>query len=283
MLIMIARCTSTWRWSSSLRATPRLAASSSLVGGRPRVIVSASAAASVRRAAALTERLAQSPERSSSSTAPCSRASAYVAKEAPALGSNLRATSTSATCAHESRSSRLTCPGREIRVATALTANEASARCSVTSASTSACDRAGRAAGACPREAECRRPCSCAGRFHNGRSVTGARAGLTPFFSAAPDRLGTALGTFPVQLEGELRRFGLSPSSDVPMAAATKDPQGAGTSGPARRRKGGGHVDYQHLSTLLWRGRQPLGPVPFNAGGEQDLALSGQAPRARRL
>src|SRR4051794_16657961 len=110
MLIMIARCTSTWRWSSSLRATPRLAASSSLVGGRPRVIVSASAAASVRRAAARTERLAQSPERSSSSTAPCSRASAYVAKEAPALGSNLRATSTSATCAQDSRSSRLTCP-----------------------------------------------------------------------------------------------------------------------------------------------------------------------------
>ena len=64
-----------------------------------------------------------------------------MANEAPADGSNRLATSTSATCAQESRSSRLTWPGSEMRAATAFTAKEASGRCSVTSASISCCER----------------------------------------------------------------------------------------------------------------------------------------------
>ena len=61
-----------------------------------------------------------------------------MANEAPADGSNRRATSTRATWAQESRSSRLTCAGSEMRAATAFTANAANGRCSVTRASTSA-------------------------------------------------------------------------------------------------------------------------------------------------
>jgi hypothetical protein len=64
-----------------------------------------------------------------------------VAKVAPAEGSNRRATSTSATLAQESRSSLLTWLGREMREATAFTANWASGRWVVTSASTSHCRR----------------------------------------------------------------------------------------------------------------------------------------------
>ena len=47
-----------------------------------------------------------------------------MAKVAPAVGSNRRATSTSATFAQDSRSSRLTWDGSEMREATALTAKE---------------------------------------------------------------------------------------------------------------------------------------------------------------
>src|SRR4051794_23985276 len=155
-----------------------------------------------------------------------------------------------------------------MRAATALTANEASARCSVTRASISACVRAGAAAAARPAGAWSRGLCSWAGRFHNGRSVTCARAAVTPFFSAGPGRLGTALCTFPVQLEGELRRFGLSRSSGVPMAAATKDPPGAGTSCPARRRKGGGLRGLPAPVDAAVAGAGAPGPAAVQGRGE---------------
>ena len=79
-------------------------------------------------------------------------------------GSNRLATSTSATCAQESRSSRLTWPGSEMRAATALTAKEASGRCSVTSASISCCDRPAAPAGTGVRVAVALVPVALSGR-----------------------------------------------------------------------------------------------------------------------
>src|SRR3954469_12925284 len=57
-----------------------------------------------------------------------------------------------------------------------------------------------------------------------------------------------------------------------------------GTAGRARRaadqagrRKGGGHVDYQHLSTLLWREQELLDLLLFKAEEKQYLILTGKA------
>ena len=214
-----------------------------------------------------------------------------MAKEAPATGSNRLATSTSATCAQESRSSRLTWPGSEMRAATALTANEASGRCSVTSASISCCDRP-RAAAADGRSGAGRAGAvallwSCSGRSRRGRSAARARAGLTSFFSADPGALRTALGRFPRRLECRLVGFGLRPCDGVPMAGRRRSAGSSRDGRPARcgarRRKGGGHVDYQHLSTLLWREQELLDLLLFKAEEKQYLILTGKTRWLARI
>ena len=45
---------------------------------------------------------------------------------------------------------------------------------------------------------------------------------------------------------------------------------------PGRRRKGGGDVDYQHLSTLLWREQELLDLLLFKAEEKQYLILTGK-------
>ena len=67
------------------------------------------------------------------------------------------------------------------------------------------------------------------------------------------------------------------------MAAPTKDPPGAGTSCPARRRKGGGLVDYQHLSTLLWREQELLDLLLFKAEEKQYLIVTGKTRWLARI
>ena len=66
----------------------------------------------------------------------------------------------------------------------------------------------------------------------------------------------------------------------MPMAGATKRPvSGNGSAARddgARRRKGGGHVDYQHLSTLLWREQELLDLLLFKAEEKQYLILTGK-------
>src|SRR5688572_31098734 len=58
----------------------------------------------------------------------------------------------------------------------------------------------------------------------------------------------------------------------IPREARTTWPAGDG----ARRRKGGGHVDYQHLSTLLWREQELLDLLLFKAEEKQYLILTGK-------
>jgi len=67
------------------------------------------------------------------------------------------------------------------------------------------------------------------------------------------------------------------------MAAATKNPPGAGQSCSATRRKGGGHVDYQHLSTLLWREQELLDLLLFKAEEKQYLILTGKTRWLARI
>src|SRR3954452_21216848 len=65
----------------------------------------------------------------------------------------------------------------------------------------------------------------------------------------------------------------------MPMAGATKRPDGNENVPGGRRRKtteGGGPVDYQHLSTLLWREQELLDLLLFKAGEEQYLILIGK-------
>jgi hypothetical protein len=72
----------------------------------------------------------------------------------------------------------------------------------------------------------------------------------------------------------------------VPMAAATKiRRQAAQTAGAmrARRRKGGGHVDYQHLSTLLWREQELLDLLLFKAEEKQYLIVTGKTRWLARI
>src|SRR3954465_13549844 len=70
----------------------------------------------------------------------------------------------------------------------------------------------------------------------------------------------------------------------VPMAAATKirPPSRAGAM-RARRRKGGGHVDCQHLSTLLWREQELLDLLLFKAEEKQYLILTGKTRWLARI
>src|SRR5215212_2310475 len=63
-------------------------------------------------------------------------------------------------------------------------------------------------------------------------------------------------------------------------ASSTRNPAGkqaapAGTT--ERRRKGGGPVDYQHLSTLLWREQELLDLLLFKAEEKQYLILTGKS------
>src|SRR5215211_4954460 len=79
------------------------------------------------------------------------------------------------------------------------------------------------------------------------------------------------------------------------MAARRAIPPGTrhdprdGTSGHAsdtnraRRRKGGGHVDYQHLSTLLWREQELLDLLLFKAEEKQYLILTGKTRWLARI
>jgi hypothetical protein len=65
----------------------------------------------------------------------------------------------------------------------------------------------------------------------------------------------------------------------MPMAGATKRPEGDEEMPGGRRRKtteGGGHVDYQHLSTLLWREQELLDLLLFKAEEKQYLILTGK-------
>src|SRR5213082_2944205 len=57
---------------------------------------------------------------------------------------------------------------------------------------------------------------------------------------------------------------------------STDIPPGAVTHCPATRRKGGGDVDYQHLSTLLWREQELLDLLLFKAEEQQYLILTGK-------
>ena len=50
-----------------------------------------------------------------------------------------------------------------------------------------------------------------------------------------------------------------------------------------RRRKGGGHVDYQHLSTLLWREQELLDLLLFKAEEKQYLILTGKTRWLARI
>src|SRR5688572_16981658 len=71
------------------------------------------------------------------------------------------------------------------------------------------------------------------------------------------------------------------------MAGRRAIPPGPGTTGPAgdgaRRRKGGGHVDYQHLSTLLWREQELLDLLLFKAEEKQYLILTGKTRWLARI
>src|SRR5829696_7258031 len=62
--------------------------------------------------------------------------------------------------------------------------------------------------------------------------------------------------------------------------SSTRSPAGeqAGPAGTTteRRRKGGGPVDYQHLSTLLWREQELLDLLLFKAEEKQYLILTGK-------
>src|SRR5918999_877193 len=63
------------------------------------------------------------------------------------------------------------------------------------------------------------------------------------------------------------------------MAGATKRPACGGNRRPGRRSEtteGGGHVDYQHLSTLLWREQELLDLLLFKAEEKQYLILTGK-------
>ncbi|MCW2742355.1 MAG: flgN [Blastococcus sp.] len=51
----------------------------------------------------------------------------------------------------------------------------------------------------------------------------------------------------------------------------------------AIRRKGGGHVDYQHLSTLLWREQELLDLLLFKAEEKQYLILTGKTRWLARI
>ena len=159
-----------------------------------------------------------------------------MANEAPADGSNRLATSTSATCAQESRSSRLTWAGSEIRAATAFTANAARGRCSVTSASTSAWLRLSRGM---RRQAGPLRSTGIRSRWK--RSAARARAGLTPSFSADRSADGTGLGNFPPNLRAGCA-LRLEAPRAVPMALRRESAGRVDEPRPRRagRRKGGG-------------------------------------------
>jgi len=70
-------------------------------------------------------------------------------------------------------------------------------------------------------------------------------------------------------------KFGLSAPVRVPMALATKQPPGGeGLTGETT--EGGGDVDYQHLSTLLWREQEFLDLLLFKAEEKQYLILTGK-------
>src|SRR5215213_831664 len=69
--------------------------------------------------------------------------------------------------------------------------------------------------------------------------------------------------------------------------AARRDPPGTarhdGRDDGERRRKGGGHVDYQHLSTLLWREQELLDLLLFKAEEKQYLILTGKTRWLARI
>jgi flagellar biosynthesis/type III secretory pathway chaperone len=65
--------------------------------------------------------------------------------------------------------------------------------------------------------------------------------------------------------------------------SSTRKPPTAGISCPASRRKGGGNVDYQHLSTLLWREQELLDLLLFKAEEKQYLILTGKTRWLARI
>src|SRR5215218_7035642 len=73
----------------------------------------------------------------------------------------------------------------------------------------------------------------------------------------------------------------------VPMAAAKEDPPAPHLRPPARcgseTTEGGGHVDYQHLSTLLWREQELLDLLLFKAEEKQYLIVTGKTRWLARI
>src|SRR3954468_11765069 len=179
-----------------------------------------------------------------------------------------------------------------MRAATALTAKDASGRCSVTRASISCCDRppatcCGRAFGFRSRSFRSRCFWSCRGRSRRVRSAARARAGLTSYFSADPRPLRTTclniscagpMSSCRLRLEA-LRRGADGRSTNIRRTL----PRGPPTRCGETRRKGGGHVDYQHLSTLLWREQELLDLLLFKAEEKQYLILTGKTRWLARI
>lgn len=69
------------------------------------------------------------------------------------------------------------------------------------------------------------------------------------------------------------------------MAAPTAapDPRAGATASTSETTEGGGHVDYQHLSTLLWREQELLDLLLFKAEEKQYLILSGKTRWLARI
>jgi flagellar biosynthesis/type III secretory pathway chaperone len=72
----------------------------------------------------------------------------------------------------------------------------------------------------------------------------------------------------------------------MPMAASTTNPLSSHhlPAGPrSETTEGGGHVDYQHLSTLLWREQELLDLLLFKAEEKQYLILTGKTRWLARI
>ncbi len=204
-----------------------------------------------------------------------------MAKVAPAPASKRRATSTSATWAQERRSSRLTCAGSEIRAATAFTAYWASARCSVTRASTGGVDgdRAGRdgpAWGGDGRDGFTP-PISASHESHLtplGNSCTELEHSASPSSGCAEDSPRDRWAATPPAMHGtdDERSHGGLPAPVDPALAR------AGAPGPAAVQGGGEAVPHR-------LGQEPVAAAdrPRDRGGPRPAAHPrGRACRGRR-
>src|SRR3712207_2720396 len=160
-----------------------------------------------------------------------------------------------------------------MRDATALTAKAASGRCSVTRASTS---RAGTCVVAAGRaETPAAGATGCRETEARDRRVAWARDGLTSPFSAASGPDGTP---FSARTRPDLSTSAQGPPGDA--EAAGENP--AGTC-PWGVREDGGGVDYQHLSTLLWREQELLDLLLFKAEEKQYLIVTGKTRWLSRI